>query len=946
MKKSCSWAALAATGLLAMVGMAGKASAQCTTYTITSSSGATILPGATDVTNHGDDVTTAITLPFTTNLYGLNFTQAVVCSNGQMVMGATGTTSFSNACLPTATFSNVALCPHWDDMRTDGTGRGIFTATYGTSPNQAFVIEWRAGYFSGPTGTANFEVILYENHTYFDFIYGTINDGAGGVQGEGASATVGVQKTSAGPFTQNSCNSGVLTNGLQLRFDCPASTPPSCSLSLAPSTGPAGSSFNAFCTVTPGTGPNSTGLAASLNATSVGGGTVALHDDGVAPDVAAGDNIFSGSVTTGAVAPAAYTVTSTVSDAQARSSTCNATFTVIPPPPPNDECANAIPAVLGNNAFDSTTATTSSPAAACGALGSDLWYTFTPASSGTLTVATCGLSGSDTALAIYSNCTTSIACNDDFCGLQSTVSACVNANQTYLLRIGGFAGAHWVGSFNVALTPPSGSYSPPGDAVAEGEPCDYNINDTVNGGCNFTPNLYTEASLCHSYSSHAWNTTTNRDTDWYHFTMPAAGNLIVQGQTQFNTNVFVYNYPCPAATQYAFSTFGASCGGGATAINMTVALAAGEYTFIVVPANFNGDTVCGTNDSYWFSLNSDTFNCNGSNPPVVVGNTSSTVPGGSVLITGTVTPGTNPTSTGLAVTGDLTSIGGSASQAFNDNGTGGDAVAGDNIFSYTATVSASTSDGSFNIPLTVTDAQARSNNGTAHVNVDVGELPHTAATVNSTGPINGSLASGADADMYLIHICDPANFTAVVDPAITNIDTQLFLFHMDGTGVAMDDDDPQGTNGLRSRLEGPLVQGIAPGDYLLAISSYDKDPVDASLAQIWADTPFNVVRAPDGPGAANPIDSWDAGGGGSGPYSIILTGVSASGCGPGNCCRSDYDGDGDVGTDFDIQAFFACLGGNCCATCPPDSDFNCDGDAGTDLDIEAFFSVLGGGPCL
>jgi hypothetical protein len=34
----------------------------------------------------------------------------------------------------------------------------------------------------------------------------------------------------------------------------------------------------------------------------------------------------------------------------------------------------------------------------------------------------------------------------------------------------------------------------------------------------------------------------------------------------------------------------------------------------------------------------------------------------------------------------LTAIGGSATQAFVDDGTGGDAVAGDNIFSYTATV--------------------------------------------------------------------------------------------------------------------------------------------------------------------------------------------------------------------------------------------------------------------
>jgi fibronectin-binding autotransporter adhesin len=62
------------------------------------------------------------------------------------------------------------------------------------------------------------------------------------------------------------------------------------------------------------------------------------------------------------------------------------------------------------------------------------------------------------------------------------------------------------------------------------------------------------------------------------------------------------------------------------------------------------------------------------------------------------------------------------------------------------------------------------------------------------------------------------------------------------------------------------------------------------------------------------------------------------------CDSVDFDGDGDTGTDADIEAFFACLGGSCCPTCG-DPDFDNDGDTGTDADIEAFFTVLGGGPC-
>jgi hypothetical protein len=59
---------------------------------------------------------------------------------------------------------------------------------------------------------------------------------------------------------------------------------------------------------------------------------------------------------------------------------------------------------------------------------------------------------------------------------------------------------------------------------------------------------------------------------------------------------------------------------------------------------------------------------------------------------------------------------------------------------------------------------------------------------------------------------------------------------------------------------------------------------------------------------------------------------------------ADFNGDGDSGTDADIEAFFACLAGNCCPACGS-ADFNGDGDTATDADIESFFRVLAGGAC-
>jgi hypothetical protein len=78
----------------------------------------------------------------------------------------------------------------------------------------------------------------------------------------------------------------------------------------------------------------------------------------------------------------------------------------------------------------------------------------------------------------------------------------------------------------------------------------------------------------------------------------------------------------------------------------------------------------------------------------------------------------------------------------------------------------------------------------------------------------------------------------------------------------------------------------------------------------------------------------------------IATSALAGAPVPRMCGTADFDGNGDVGTDADIEAFFACLSGDCCASCDVrGADFNGDGDVGTDADIEAFFRVLAGGAC-
>jgi predicted extracellular nuclease len=108
------------------------------------------------------------------------------------------------------------------------------------------------------------------------------------------------------------------------------------------------------------------------------------------------------------------------------------------------------------------------------------------------------------------------------------------------------------------------------------------------------------------------------------------------------------------------------------------------------------------------------------NPSGVGAADPSTVEAGEdTLLTVAVTPGARPTSTDISVTGDLTAIGGSATQPFFDDGSSGDATAGDNTFSFMATVDPATAAGSKSLPITITDGEGRTANTSIALSVVV-----------------------------------------------------------------------------------------------------------------------------------------------------------------------------------------------------------------------------------
>jgi hypothetical protein len=88
---------------------------------------------------------------------------------------------------------------------------------------------------------------------------------------------------------------------------------------------------------------------------------------------------------------------------------------------------------------------TSDGTATCPGAGSpDVWWTVSGAGGSSVTISTCSLAGYDTVLTAHSECPgtegNQLACNDDSCGLQSSITFNLPASGSALVRLGGFGG--------------------------------------------------------------------------------------------------------------------------------------------------------------------------------------------------------------------------------------------------------------------------------------------------------------------------------------------------------------------------------------------------------------------------------------------------------------------------------------------------------------------------
>ncbi len=119
-----------------------------------------------------------------------------------------------------------------------------------------------------------------------------------------------------------------------------------------------------------------------------------------------------------------------------------------------DNCGNAQPiAGTGSFSVNNVGANTDGPSA-CGSFGRDVWFSWTAPSTDNFTFSTCPGASFDTVLAAYSGSCGSLAlisCNDDTCGLQSTIGISAMGGTSYLIRAGGFSGASGTATMEVSM---------------------------------------------------------------------------------------------------------------------------------------------------------------------------------------------------------------------------------------------------------------------------------------------------------------------------------------------------------------------------------------------------------------------------------------------------------------------------------------------------------------
>lgn len=467
--------------------------------------------------------------PWGGNAPGAQWYNAIgVSTNGWIRMGpVTGSTTLQGVIESTATTSYDAVAANTCNIGSNDPTAEVRVETVGTAPNRVCVVQWKnvGRKLSGVVSAGwvfNFQVKLYETTGVVETTYGTFAVASGsqsvgvGLKGFASNPVVDYRNLASTSTSGNWVSPNVGTAAGSKMFLSPTKYPdPGRTYRWVPATlPPATVTLNTTSTPTSlfygGTALVTASVASVLpQATSLGalsavcdlsaiGGSAAtpMVDDGTGGDVTANDGVFSLQITVNAPSAATFNFPVTITDGvNTGSRTAQiGVYTIL-----NDVPSGASPIVEGaNGPFDNTgTMIPSEPGYAtpasigtCSATqnaGScDIFFTYSPSCTGTLSISTCGGDNvtqpgenQDTQVVIYAPSGIPIGCNDDagttsgLCGplgYQSLVSGInVVFGQTYLVRVAGYGttGTN-VGAFMLNLTLTSAAATSSGAGCSAG----------------------------------------------------------------------------------------------------------------------------------------------------------------------------------------------------------------------------------------------------------------------------------------------------------------------------------------------------------------------------------------------------------------------------------------------------------------------------------------------
>lgn len=193
---------------------------------------------------------------------------------------------------------------------------------------------------------------------------------------------------------------------------------------------------------------------------------VAFLDNGINPDLAANDGIYSANLIIPGDQGQNVTLTADAEKSGKNSGTASRSFAIIAPPV-NDSFANRITLAIGSTQTIGTNRNATSqpgePRNPPVAGGQSVWWEWAAGSTGPATITTSG-STFDTTLAVYSGAgtlasLTLIAANDDSAGQTSSVTFNAIAGTPYYFQVDGFSGA--TGDIKLNYPSPGQSSGPP-----------------------------------------------------------------------------------------------------------------------------------------------------------------------------------------------------------------------------------------------------------------------------------------------------------------------------------------------------------------------------------------------------------------------------------------------------------------------------------------------------